>query len=51
MFAGFKNFNPPTEKKLACYPDLPEFSCAWGMCKMATVMQHAIGDLILITFY
>ena len=26
MLAGFKNFDPATEKKLACHPDLPRFA-------------------------
>ena len=31
MLAGFKNFDPAAEKKLACHPDLPRFAhkCAY----------------------
>ena len=51
MLAGFKNFDPPTEKKLACHPDLPSFACAWAHRKGTLAQQQAIGDLTLIGFY
>ena len=51
MLTGFKNFDPPTEKKLACHPDLPSFACAWGHRKGTSAHQQAVGDMILIAFY
>lgn len=51
MLAGFKNFDPAVEKKLACHPDLAAFACAWGLQEDATPQQQAVGDLVLIAFY
>ncbi|KAL9178895.1 hypothetical protein ACHAXT_011868 [Thalassiosira profunda] len=51
MLAGFKNFDPAVEKKLACHPDLPAFACAWGLRKDATPQQQAVGDLVMVAFY
>ena len=50
MLAGFKNFDPAIEKKLACHPDLPEYTQAHAY-KGKSVAQHATGDLIVITYY
>jgi len=51
MLAGFKNFDPATEKKLACHPDLPTFACRYGHRKGASVYQQAVGDLTVIAYY
>jgi len=51
MLAGFKNFDPATEKKLACHPDLPNAACAWGNRKGTLPHQKAVGDLCVIAFY
>ena len=51
MLAGFKNFDPAVEKKLACHPDLPAFACAWAHREGTSPQQQAIGDLIIIAFY
>ena len=48
--AGFKNFDPATEKKLACHPDLPEYAQAHAY-KCESEAQHTTGDLITIAFY
>ena len=49
MLAGFKNFDPATEKKLACHPDLPEFARA-HVYKSKSATQQAVGDLIVIAY-
>ena len=51
MLAGFKNFDPAVEKKLACHPDLPAYACEWGHRKGTSTFQQAVGDLIVIAFY
>ena len=51
MLAGFGNFDPAVEKKLACHPDLPAFAVEWGNRKGTTPFQQAVGDLIVIAFY
>ena len=52
MLAGFEAFDPPTEKKLAAHPDLPQFASKWGnRGKGATPATAAIGDTALIMFY
>ena len=51
MLAGFKNFDPPTEKKLACHPDLLYFAYMFGNRNNTTEMQRSTGDLIVIAFY
>ncbi|KAL7523426.1 hypothetical protein ACHAXR_000173, partial [Thalassiosira sp. AJA248-18] len=51
MLAGFKNFDPATEKKLACHPDLPTFACMHGHREGSSPYQQAVGDLSLIAFY
>ena len=51
MLAGFKNFDPAVEQKLACHPDLPDFACDFGLREGATQQQQATGDLVLIAFY
>lgn len=51
MLAGFKNFDPAVEKKLACHPDLPTFACANGYRGRSNPQRQATGDLILIAFY
>jgi hypothetical protein len=50
MLAGFKFFDPITEKKLACHPDLPDFAQEHAY-KGKSTAQHASGDLIVIAFY
>ena len=50
MLAGFKNFDPATEKNLVCHPDLPEFAQAHAY-KIELVAQHVTGDLIAMAFY
>ena len=51
MLAGFKNFDPAVEKKLACGPDLPHFACEWAHRPGTGPQQQAIGDLIVIAYY
>lgn len=51
MLAGFKNFDPAVEKKLACAPDLPHFACEWAYRAGTGPQQQAIGDLIVIAYY
>ncbi|KAL7535678.1 hypothetical protein ACHAXR_009954 [Thalassiosira sp. AJA248-18] len=51
MLAGFKNFDPATEKKLACHPDFPAFACMHGHREGTSTYQQAVGDLTLIAFY
>jgi len=50
MLAGFNFFDPATEKKLACHPDLPDFAREHAY-KGKSTAQHATGDLIVIAFY
>ena len=51
ILAGFKNFDSPTEKKLACHPDLPYFACMFANREHTAEAQQAVGDLIVIAFY
>ena len=51
MLAGFKNFDPAVEKKLACHPDLPKFACAHAHREGSTEAEKAVGDLVLIAYY
>ena len=51
MLAGFKNFDPPTEKKLACHPDLPAFACVNGYKGTPSALRQATGDMVCIAFY
>ena len=51
MLAGFKSFDPPTEKKLACHPDLPLFAVTNAYKGKASVVRQAAGDLVCIAFY
>ena len=51
MLAGFKNFDPATEKKLACHPDLPTTACMHAHRGRSNPQRQATGDLILIAFY
>ena len=51
MLAGFKNFDPAVEKKLACGPNFPHFACEWAHRRGTGPQQQAIGDLVLIAYY
>ena len=51
MLAGFRSFDPPTEKKLACHPDLPLFAVTNAYKGKASVVRQATGDLVCIAFY
>ena len=51
MLAGFKNFDPAVEQKLACHPNLPDYACGHGLREGATPQQQATGDLVIIAFY
>jgi len=51
MLAGFKNFDPATEKKLACHPDLPRWARQHAYRKDASPAVKAVGDLVLIAYY
>lgn len=51
MLAGFRSFDPPTEKKLACHPDLPLFAVTNAHKGEASVVRQATGDLVCIAFY
>ena len=51
MLAGFKNFDPAVEKKLACHPDVPAFACNWAYREGTGAQQRAIGDLVVVAFY
>ena len=51
MLAGFKNFDPAVEKKLACHSDLPKFACAHAHRTGTTKAQRAVRDLVLIAYY
>ena len=50
MLAGYKNFDPATEKKLACHPDLPQYAQKIAY-ESKSISQQATGDLITIAFY
>ena len=51
MLAGFRNFDPAVEKKLACHPNLPHEACKFGLRPKATPQEAATGDLVIIAFY
>ena len=53
MLAGFRSFDPPTEKKLACHPDLPLFAVTNAYKGKASVVRQATGELVsvCIAFY
>merc|ERR1711906_109486 len=51
MLAGFRSFDPPTEKKLACHPDLPLFAVTNAYKGRASAVRQATGDLCCIAFY
>ena len=51
MMKGFANFDPPTEKKLACHPDSPTCACEEAYKGDKSPMRRAIGNLIVIAFY
>ena len=51
MLAGFRSFDPPTEKKLACHPDLPLFAVTNAYKGDPSVVRQATGDLVCIAFY
>ena len=51
MLAGFRSFDPPTEKKLACHPDLPLFAVTSAYKGETSVVRQATGDLVCIAFY
>ena len=51
MLAGFRSFDPPTEKKLACHPDLPLFAATNAYKGKPSVARQATGDLVCIAFY
>jgi hypothetical protein len=51
MMRGFRNFDPATEKKLACHPDLPKFACEHGYDGVDSPLRQATGDLVVIAFY
>ena len=53
MLTGFANYDPATEKKLACHPDLPAFAVKWAynQKRKTNYAQQATGDLVLIAFY
>ena len=49
--AGWANYDPPTEKKLACHPDLPEWACEHGYEGRPSPLRQATGDLVCVAFY
>ena len=51
MLAGFRSFDPPTEKKLACHPDLPLFAVINAYTGKSSPVRQAAGDLVCIAFY
>jgi hypothetical protein len=51
MLAGFGSFDPPTEKKLACHPDLPTRAVENGHRGRPSAVREATADLICIAFY
>ena len=51
MLAGFRSFDPPTEKKLACHPDLPLFAVMNAYTGKSSPVRQAAGDLVCIAFY
>ena len=51
MLKGFKNFDPPTKKKLTCHPDLPACAVEYAYKGHPSVVRQATADLICIAFY
>ena len=51
MHAGFKKYNPATEKKLACHPDLPRFVRSHAYQSGSSVAEKAVRDLVMILYY
>ena len=51
MLAGFANFDPAVEKKLAVGPDVPKFAVEWAHRRQTSPQQQAVGDLIIVAFY
>ena len=51
MLAGFRSFDPPTEKKLVCHPDLPLFAVMNAYTGKSSPVRQAAGDLVCIAFY
>ena len=51
MLTGFRSFDPPTEKKLACHPELPLFAVTNAYRGKASVVRQATGDLVCIALY
>ena len=51
MLTGFKNFDPATEKKLACHPNLPRYARNHAYRRGSSVAEKAVGDLVVIAYY
>ena len=51
MLADFRSFDQPTEKKLACHPDLPLFAVTYAYKGKASVVRQVTWDLVCIAFY
>ena len=51
MIKRFENKDPQQVKKLAVYPDLPDWLCKWGHKKESLPQQQAVGDLDMVDFY
>ena len=51
MLKGFENKDPPQVKKLAVYPEFPDWLCKWGNRKGRYPQQKAVGDMEMIAFY
>ena len=51
MFAGFRNFDPGVQKKLAFHPDLPQAAVEWGTRARCNERQCAVADLVNVVFY
>ena len=51
MLAGFRNFDPGVQKKLAFHPDLPQAAVEWGTRARCNERQCAVADLVNVVFY
>ena len=51
MLVGFRSFDPPTEKKLACRPDLPLFVVTNAYKGKVSVVRQVAEDLVCVAFY
>ena len=51
MLAGFRNFDPGVQKKLAVHPDLPQAAVEWGTRVRCSERQRAVADLVNVAFY